>query len=619
MGTDTSKSLFKQALNEILAGNYIPAEHLLQQASEINEEGTSQYAASWAVLLAMRNRSDEAIEILEEKLEEHSDDPDLLLAYGIALEKQEKYEDAEDAFRESLENAPESPGALRGLSACLQRKGDVVGGCRLAAKAFTLAPDNLVLAKNAVELLEKAGQKETAFEVLDLGAHYNPEDEELVTKALESNMTRGDPDRTWELLTLVDESKPWAAGWKASFLDWRGEEERANQLIQKTLERPAGQDTGFLFHLSCVLMRRGQVGAAEAYLGHILENDPQHAGALRMKADFSVGRFEYNALIDPLGAAVAASTETPGWARFWKLMTEGDFDEAEETLGLMTEDESLMADAQEIARVELAEQLFLSLASGEPPEPELHALDDIPTEASCGVILEFLEVLDNVFEEGDIPEDFRDALNTELTQRDPVLGLTRHYALELWTELKKALDSFDTEGPMEYVQGAPDHFMIHRLYSFLYQLGTDQTAAVDTFDFEKDWDFASNVFDVLIQKRDKNSTEQRFLDKLQGEVARLNEVQVPDGADDSDTPYEAGSLLNTKDADIVVYETEDGEVLGEFDENEFEVVEAVDEEVEPDPEDDDYEYVWVEEEVEEDEEIVPVVPADTYTPPEEAT
>ena len=235
MGTDTSKSLFDQAMKEILATNYVAAEMLLQQASEINEESTTMYAASWAILLALRDREEEAIEILEERLEQFSTDPKLLLAYGITLEKLEKFDDAEDAFRESLEADEECPGALRGLSACLERKGDLIGGCRLAAKAFSLQPDNLVLAKSAAELLEKAGQKTTAHEVLELGAHYNPEDEELVVKAVQSCLQRGEMERAWEVLLLVDETQGWAAGWKASFLDWQEEHDRANDIIQKTL------------------------------------------------------------------------------------------------------------------------------------------------------------------------------------------------------------------------------------------------------------------------------------------------------------------------------------------------------------------------------------------------
>ena len=48
----------------------------------------------------------------------------------------------------------------------------------------------------------------------------------------------------------------------------------------------------------------------------------------------------------------------------------------------------------------------------------------------------------------------------------------------------------------------------------------------------------------------------------------------------------------------MVYETEDGELIEDFNEEDYEIIE----EVEPDPDDPDYEYVWVEEEFVEEEE-----------------
>lgn len=601
MGTDTSKSLFDQALKEIMATNYVAAELLLQQASEINEEGTTLYAASWAILLALRDRTDEAIEILEERLADFSTDPNLLLAYGIALEKQEKYVDAEDAFRESLVNDPDSAGALRGLSACLERKGDLIGGCRMAAKAFSLAPDNLVLAKSAANLLEKAGQRQTAHEVLELGAHYNPEDEELVTRAVESCLRKGEEDRAWEILLLVDESQPWAAGWKANFLDWRGSADHANSIIQKTLERHAVSDNDFLFHLCCILMRRGQVAAAEAYVDHILGLDPQHAGALRMRADFSLGRFDYNPLIDPIGAAAAVAADAPSWARFWSHLNDQQVSEAEEVLEAMSEDETFAGDPLEAARLELAEQLFLALASGETAETELHALSDLPSEAACGVLLEFLEVLDGRFADKEGLEEYRELLNLELGQRDPVLRLTRFYALGSWDSLREALQEFKQSLPDVLPDEGPDPAMIGRLYTLLHALGTEDDQAVDDFDFDSDPNFAGNVYEVLMQKQNKNPVEQRFMNKLQGEMqkVKVRDVQEPSKTDNSPGLYHVGGVLDHRDLSVVVYETEDGELVENFNESDFEVIEEY-EEIEEDPDDPNYEYVWVEEEVEEE-------------------
>ena len=607
MGTDTSKSLFDQAMKEILATNYVAAEMLLQQASEINEESTTMYAASWAILLALRDREEEAIEILEERLEQFSTDPKLLLAYGITLEKLEKFDDAEDAFRESLEADEECPGALRGLSACLERKGDLIGGCRLAAKAFSLQPDNL--AKSAAELLEKAGQKTTAHEVLELGAHYNPEDEELVVKAVQSCLQRGEMERAWEVLLLVDETQGWAAGWKASFLDWQEEHDRANDIIQKTLTRSTGGDLSFLFHLCCILMRRGEVAAAEAYLEHILGVDAQHPGALRMRADFAIGRFDYNPAIDPLAAAIMASEDTPTWARFWTQMNAGEVSEAEETLGMMAEDELLLADPTEIARLELAEQLFLVFSTGQAAETELHALNELPSETACGILLEFLEVLDGKFAEEETLEPYRRQLNAQLGRRDPILRLTRFYALERWSKLKEALAEFDANVPPDADEATlVTHEMVSEMYNFLYALGTEDDSVVDEFEFESQAILANNALDVLTQKSDKNPVEQRFIDKIRGELekVKVREIAAPVKTDDSPGLYEVGGVLDHRDMAIVVYETEDGELIEDFNADDYEVIE----EIEEDAEDGDYEYVWVEEEV--DEQFEPEEPSDSF-------
>lgn len=594
MATDTSKSLFNQALQEILATNYVAAELLLQQASEINEEGTTLYAASWAVLLAVRDRVDEAIEILEERLEHFSTDPNLLAAYGIALEKQGNYDDAEDAFRESLDNDPENLGALRGLATCLEKKGDLVGGCRLAAKAFALAPDNLVLAKSAAALLERAGQKNTAHEVLELGAHYNPEDEELVIKALQSCLRRGEFDRAWEILLLVDETQPWAAAWKANFLDWRGEPDRADIIIDRILEKLNSDDREFLFHLCCILVRRGEIATADAYLNHLLSLDSSHSGALRMQADFAIGQFNYNPSIDPLMLAVSASSDTPGWPRFWAQISGGEMEAAEETLAALSEDEDLLSDPVEVARLELAELLFLALNHGDGSDELNTSLDELADEAACGLLLEFLEVLDGQFASSENLAQLRKNLNRELGSRDPVLRLTRLYALEQWDTLKEALAEFENASLETEEDEESTDALILRVYTLLHGLGTETDGAADDLDLS-DLVFIHSVFDVLSQKQERNLTEQRFLDKLRGEIERVTvrEVPLPERGDDSAHPLEVGGVLDHRDMEIVIYETEDGEIIEDYDDQEYELVG----EAELDPEDENYEYVWVEEEI----------------------
>ena len=109
------------------------------------------------------------------------------------------------------------------------------------------------------------------------------------------------------------------------------------------------------------------------------------------------------------------------------------------------------------------------------------------------------------------------------------------------------------------------------------------------------------------------------MDKIQGEFEKLNEADAPTPSSQEEVAqYEVGGVLNARDQEVVVYETEDGEVVSDFDESEYEVIEVVegqevllDQEPEPDPDDEDFEYVWVEETVS-DAPFEPEEPTDTY-------
>lgn len=619
MSTDTSKSLFEQAMKEINSGNYIPAEHLLQQASEINEEGTTLYAASWAVLLALRDREDEAISILEERLATFSTDANLLLAYGITLEKQENYEDAEDAFREVVARDPRNPGALRGLSAIMKRKGDMMEAAKLAAQAFAEVPDNAIFAKQAADMLEALDQPKTAFEILDLGALYNPEDEELVSRALKGCLANNMIERAREILTIVDINQPWAAGWKASFLDWQGEHARADELITRTLSRPAGNDTGFLFQCACIMMRRENLDAADQYVERILAQDPQHTGALRIRADLSLGRTDLDGAIDPLMKAFSLSSDAlTGWRLFWSCMVSRRWDDAEETLATLGEDEELMDDVLESMRLELA-SAFLDAAQNKPLEADsFPSLDLLPTEASCGVLLEFLENVEEYKHQTRALDKLYAVLFDELGQRDPLLRLNRLYARSSWKLMNKALeDMFTSIEDGEPVLGFEQTGNVHRLYSLLTGLATLDQDRIDKFSANMGAEMQTVVSNILRQKPQRNAIEQRWLDRLTGyqeapaQNRAVNEPAplqtTPTGVNIDTRTTITGANVNTNEQKVqVVYETEDGQLITDLSSGDYEIVEE--------EEDEDGEWEWVEVEVE-----VPVdapleEPKETFTP-----
>lgn len=595
-------------MKEILAGNFVPAEHLLQQASEINEESTTLYAASWAVLLALRDREEEAISILEERLATHSTDGNLLLAYGITLEKQGLFEDAEDAFREVISRDPNNPGALRGLSAVAHRKGQLVEAATLAVRAFSEVPDNAIFAKTAADRLEAIQQPKTAFEVLEMGALYNPEDEELVSRALKGCLANNLIDRARDILTIVDINQPWAAGWKASFLDWQGERDKADELIARTLARPAGNDTEFLFQCACIMMRREEVEAAEQYVERILAQDPQHTGALRIRADLSLGRTDLDGAIDPLRKAFSLSPDAlTGWRLFWSCTASSRWEEAEDTLAALSEDEDLMADMLESMRLELA-GVFLEAAQGEDLSvAEFANLDMLPNEASAGLLLEFLEAVEDYPHSTPSLQSLYGLLFEELGRRDPLLRLHRLYARSNWERLESALEDLrnsieDGEPALGFEQSGS----VYRLYGLLTALAKQDLERVERSQKGLDAETRSALRHILGQKTQRNPLEQRWLDgALSPETpaptpddtlaSRAASAPAPTNAPLTGVPLAGapftGGILDHRDAVEVIYETEDGEVITDLQSGDYEIIDDEDED------DDEWEYIWVEEEV----------------------
>ncbi len=609
MGTDTSKSLFNQAMKEIMASNYVAAELMLAQAAELNEENTTLYAASLAVLMAYRDRADEAVAMLEERLEAQSTDPNLLLAYGLTLEKHGKDEDAEDAFKEVLAQDPDNAGALRGMSARLRARGELEEAARLAVKAFTQCPDNLVFAKTASDLLEATDRAEAALEVLELGAHYNPEDEELVCRALSGLVQRSQRERCKELLDLLDETQGWAAAWKIALLDWLGMSDRSEALLARTLERPTAKEATFCYQAALHALRRENPAAADAHLDRLLLKEPQNPAALRLKAELAAGRSYYDVSIDPIMRALGLEeSDTTPWQDYWSGLATDQFEEVEELLASIADDEEALQQAGEGARLELAEALLLA-QQGVETEPGLGQLETLPEDLAAGILLEFLEGAQELGLHDTEAAWLYDRWVEELGRIDSILNLNRLYAQEDFPRLRSSLDRLLTL--LEDPASSADPLSvgsIYRLYDLLWRLATDQPEEEDR---SPDREVVQAALEILTQRPERNASEQRWYDANNVTLVSENPDLVPSGAPrDPGTPPLAGQYLDVAEEYEVVYETEDGQILEGLKEGEYEVIEEIIEEIEVDPDDEDYEWVWVEEEIEVD--APPGGPEDTY-------
>ncbi|MCA9794642.1 MAG: hypothetical protein KC910_22700, partial [Candidatus Eremiobacteraeota bacterium] len=310
MNLSDPQSLFESAQQALLRGEIGAAELMLEQANELAGEGSNLYAAGLAVLMVIQGREDESLDLLNDKLGDNPEDATLLLAFGMTMEKTGDLEGAEDAYREALKYDDENPGALHGLAVRLQARGEKEEAEKLACKAFHKVPEHPVFALTAAKLLEECDKPDLAFQVAELGAAYNPDEEELVRRAVEGALQREMPDRAWELLQESNPENPWVAGWKATLLDLDGKHEEADALIEASMAG-AGNDTTYLFLVACIYLRREDPRTPEL-IGRILELDPGHAGAFKLKAEMVSDNVEET--IQPLAKAYEASHDAmTGW------------------------------------------------------------------------------------------------------------------------------------------------------------------------------------------------------------------------------------------------------------------------------------------------------------------
>ncbi len=305
------ESLFEAAQQALLQGHIAQAELMLQQATELADSSSTLYAAGLAVLLNLQGREDEGLELLGDRMEEHPEDSTLLLAFGLSMDKAEDYEAAEDAYREALQHDPDNPGALHGLAVRLKSRGETAQAEQLACKAFHQVPNHPIFARTASQLLREQNKPDLAFEVAELGATYNPDDDELVRMAVEGAIERSMPKRAWDLLAESPSDDPWVIGWKATVMELNGRFEEADALVRESMPR-CGHDPTYLFLVAHIYHRQNDDRRLEV-LDRLTAIDPDHAGALKLRSEL-LDDTHVEETIQPLEQAYEATQDAlTGW------------------------------------------------------------------------------------------------------------------------------------------------------------------------------------------------------------------------------------------------------------------------------------------------------------------
>ena len=279
---------YNQAERLVSEGKFAAAELMLRQAAELG--GTNRvYVAALAALLSLQEgRAEESMSLVEDQLSLTPDEPALLVAKAMAAKAVGKPELAEESLRQVVKSNPNHAYAHHTLGKVLVEAGKNLEAETHACKAFALVPDQPDYALAAIELLEAAGKTDYAFEVASLGASFCPQDMDLVQKAVEGALAREEPARAWDALQESSDELPWVLGWKATLLDYNGEIEKADQLLDTGRDN-FGEEPDFLFLEAAILVRRQLTPEAMDVIERLLEICPTHRGALRLRADLSFG------------------------------------------------------------------------------------------------------------------------------------------------------------------------------------------------------------------------------------------------------------------------------------------------------------------------------------------
>lgn len=279
---------YVQAERLVSEGKFAAAELMLRQATELGGNNRVYVAALAALLSLQEGRAEESMTLVEEQLALHPNEPNLLVAQALAAKASGQAELAENSLRRAVLANPNHAYAHHSLGKVLVDSGRISEAEPHACKAFALVPDQPDYALAAIELLEAAGKSDYAFEVASLGASFCPQEMELVQKAVEGALAREEPARAWDALQESNDDLPWVLGWKATLLDYNGDVEKADAMLDIGREKFA-DDPDFLFLEAAIFVRRQLTQEALELIENLLELCPTHRGALRLRADLAFG------------------------------------------------------------------------------------------------------------------------------------------------------------------------------------------------------------------------------------------------------------------------------------------------------------------------------------------
>ncbi len=310
-----SENLLEAAKLTMRAGDLEKGERLLRQAAE-QDPFSPLPVCSLAWFLSEQGRGDEALRLLEKRIAEEGEEPEVLGYMGRVLQEREELEEAAQCYRRVLLLDPGAAWVRRELWIVrirLGRAGDVLEEVRrktleppgeaedfgIMAQAY-LALDRKEAAEEALRqallrdpffswaarelarLLHKEGRSEEALRVLEERiARGRPEvmDHGLLGEILKETGRREAAEEHLRKAMALDPANGWAARELVLLLGREGRIEEAEALALDRVQSPWADAFDFGV-LGWVMERRGRNEEAMAWFQEALKRDPLYDFAI---------------------------------------------------------------------------------------------------------------------------------------------------------------------------------------------------------------------------------------------------------------------------------------------------------------------------------------------------
>ncbi len=308
--------------------------------------------------LLLLERPTDALKRVEGLTKQFPKDALVTLWYGHTLEALEKWEEAETAFRQTIEIAPTSFGGYVALSQLLFKRSRPEEGARVLAEATGKV-------KDSAEVRRMLGYSELTRNHLPEAIHhfeaalrFDGNDPGALLGMTTTQRKSGNLVQAEKTLSKLEKIEPTFAGLtleRGQLLESRGDYAGAAAAYKQALEtRP--HDTDLKLRLGAALTTAGRLDEAEAILPEVLKERPTSAEAEHFVGRVLLAKKETAQAVQHFERSIAFDALRAEYHLYlaWAYLDQGNFGAALTTINKALERDPNLADARWIlGRIQL--------------------------------------------------------------------------------------------------------------------------------------------------------------------------------------------------------------------------------------------------------------------------